>query len=53
MELMEEHLYGPDFPTGGYILGRAGIKSAYETVAVRSLCEPKLTLKILAEENIN
>lgn len=31
MELMEEHLYGPDFPTGGYILGRAGIKSAYET----------------------
>lgn len=22
---------GPDFPTGGYILGRGGIKSAYET----------------------
>ncbi len=22
---------GPDFPTGGYILGRAGIRSAYET----------------------
>ena len=22
---------GPDFPTGGYIIGRSGIKSAYET----------------------
>ena len=22
---------GPDFPTGGIILGRAGIRSAYET----------------------
>jgi DNA gyrase subunit A len=26
-----EHLKGPDFPTGGIILGRAGIKEAYET----------------------
>ena len=23
--------YGPDFPTGGYILGRSGIKKAFET----------------------
>ena len=30
-ELMEEYIFGPDFPTGSYILGRAGIKSAYET----------------------
>ena len=29
-ELMEV-LPGPDFPTGGIILGRAGIRSAYET----------------------
>ncbi len=29
-ELME-HLPGPDFPTGGIILGRAGIRSAYHT----------------------
>jgi len=29
-ELME-HLPGPDFPTGGVILGRGGIRSAYET----------------------
>ncbi|NLW15501.1 MAG: DNA gyrase subunit A [Erysipelothrix sp.] len=31
MELMEDYIHGPDFPTGSYILGRAGIKSAYET----------------------
>jgi DNA gyrase subunit A len=26
-----EHIKGPDFPTGGYIVGRQGIKDAYET----------------------
>jgi DNA gyrase subunit A len=26
-----EHLQGPDFPTGGIIMGRAGIRDAYET----------------------
>ena len=31
MELMEQTIYGPDFPTGGYILGRMGIKQAFET----------------------
>lgn len=31
MELMENYIYGPDFPTGGIILGRSGIKQAYET----------------------
>lgn len=30
-ELMENYIYGPDFPTGAYILGRYGIKSAFET----------------------
>src|SRR5690606_6276911 len=28
---MMQHIPGPDFPTGGLILGRAGIRSAYET----------------------
>ena len=40
MELMSDYIKGPDFPTGGYILGRAGIKQAYETgrgsIAIRS-----------------
>ena len=31
LELMTNHLSGPDFPSGGMILGRGGIKKAYET----------------------
>ena len=30
-DLMDNYMQGPDFPTGGIILGRAGIKQAYET----------------------
>lgn len=30
-ELMENYISGPDFPTGAYIVGRSGIRSAYET----------------------
>lgn len=30
-EIMTQYLYGPDFPTGGMILGRGGIRKAYET----------------------
>ncbi|QHS23839.1 DNA gyrase subunit A [Virgibacillus sp. MSP4-1] len=30
-ELMENYIYGPDFPTGGQILGRRGIRQAFET----------------------
>jgi len=43
MELMESYISGPDFPTGALILGRSGIKSAFETgrgsVMVRSRVE--------------
>ena len=31
VELMENYIQGPDFPTGGYILGKSAIKKAYET----------------------
>jgi len=31
MELMDHYIQGPDFPTGGYILGKSAIKKAYET----------------------
>ncbi len=31
LEIMSSYLYGPDFPTGGIILGRSGIRKAYET----------------------
>src|SRR5215212_1453661 len=30
-ELIKRHIRGPDFPTGGVILGTAGIRDAYET----------------------
>ncbi|MGP4073106.1 DNA gyrase subunit A [Piscibacillus sp. B03] len=30
-ELMSDYIHGPDFPTGGSILGRSGIRQAYET----------------------
>ena len=30
-ELMQEHIPGPDFPTAGIIMGKSGIKKAYET----------------------
>ena len=30
-EIMDNYLFGPDFPTGGLILGRSGIRQAYET----------------------
>lgn len=42
VELMEK-IPGPDFPTGGYIVGRSGIRQAYETgrgsVVIRSKVE--------------
>ena len=31
VELMNNYIQGPDFPTGAYILGRSGIKKAFET----------------------
>ncbi len=43
VELMTTCIYGPDFPTGGIILGRSGIRKAYETgqgsIVVRSKAE--------------
>ncbi|AVQ97535.1 DNA gyrase subunit A [Oceanobacillus sp. M65] len=30
-ELMEDYIHGPDFPTAGQILGKSGIRKAYET----------------------
>ena len=45
MELMENHIYGPDFPTGGYILGRAGIKQAFETGRGSIICRAKTNIE--------
>src|SRR5690625_5277047 len=48
-ELMENYIHGPDFPTAGIILGRSGIRKAYETgrgsITIRA--------KVEVEENSN
>src|SRR5690625_5113552 len=48
-ELMENYIHGPDFPTAGIILGRSGIRKAYETgrgsITIRA--------KVNVEENSN
>ena len=31
VERLSQHVKGPDFPTGGYIVGRSGIKDAYRS----------------------
>ncbi len=43
-ELMN-HVKGPDFPTGGIILGTAGIKSAYRTGRGKLIVRSKVEIK--------
>jgi DNA gyrase subunit A len=43
-----QHLKGPDFPTGGIILGRAGIKEAYETGRGRVVMRARAHVEDLA-----
>ncbi len=43
LEELMEHMQGPDFPTGGIIMGRSAIRAAYATgrakIIVRAKCE--------------
>lgn len=48
MELMD-YIQGPDFPTAGYIIGRAGIRQAYQTGRGSVTMRAKATI----EENNN
>ncbi|WP_017815459.1 DNA gyrase subunit A [Paenibacillus shenyangensis] len=48
MELMD-YIHGPDFPTAGYILGRSGIRQAYQTGRGAVTMRAKATI----EENNN
>lgn len=45
VEIMQDYLHGPDFPTGATILGRSGIKDYFETgtgsIVIRSKAEIK------------
>jgi len=47
-ELME-YIPGPDFPTGGYIIGRGGIRQAYETGRGSIICRSKVDIEELSQ----
>ncbi|MCK5128828.1 MAG: DNA gyrase subunit A [Clostridiales bacterium] len=44
-EGLMEHIKGPDFPTGGYIIGSDGIKDAYEKGKGRVIMRAKATIE--------
>ena len=46
-ELVENHIKGPDFPTGGYIMGVDGINSAYSTGRGRVVMRGRATTEEL------
>jgi DNA gyrase subunit A len=48
-ELME-HIPGPDFPTGGSILGRAGIRAAYATGRGSIIMRAKVAIEELRKD---
>src|SRR3712207_7242458 len=46
-----QHLRGPDFPTGGVILGLSGIRDAYETGRGRIRVRAKAHIEPLAQRS--
>ncbi|MGN6372955.1 MAG: DNA gyrase subunit A [Solirubrobacteraceae bacterium] len=49
VEGLMQHIKGPDFPTGGVILGRAGIRDAYETGRGRVRVQAKAHIEPLKQ----
>ena len=47
-ELMQNHIKGPDFPTGGVIMGKSGIRKAYTTGRGRIIVRAKAEIEELA-----
>ncbi len=50
IEQLMEFIPGPDFPTGGIILGRAGIRSAYETGRGSIMMRSRVTVETVRKE---
>ena len=48
VELMD-YITGPDFPTGGYIIGRGGIRQAYETGRGSIIIRSKVDIEELSQ----
>ena len=47
IEELFEHIKGPDFPTGGYIMGIDGIKDAYTTGRGRIIMRGRASIEEL------
>ena len=50
LEELLEHIPGPDFPTGGSILGRAGIRAAYATGRGSIIMRAKVAVEELRKD---
>jgi DNA gyrase subunit A len=50
IEELMEHIPGPDFPTGGAILGRGGIRSAYATGRGSIIMRAKVNVESLRKD---
>ena len=47
-ELMQNYIKGPDFPTGGVIMGKSGIRKAYTTGRGRIIVRAKAEIEELS-----
>jgi DNA gyrase subunit A len=47
VELLMKHLPGPDFPTGGFVVGRDGIRDMYETGRGRMIMRARIVKEAL------
>src|SRR5947209_5148303 len=45
LDLVLEHVKGPDFPTGGFLYGRSGIANAYKTGRGRFMMRAKIHIE--------
>jgi DNA gyrase subunit A len=45
-----KHIHGPDFPTGGFLYGRAGIANAYKTGRGRFMLRARVAMENLTKE---
>ncbi len=51
LEELMEHIKGPDFPTGGIIMGRAGIRAAYATGRAKIILRSKTSIEEIHGRN--
>jgi len=50
LEAVLRHVQGPDFPTGGFLYGKAGIPQAYKTGRGRFMMRAKVAVENLTKE---